>query len=220
MKKVLSIVLIAILALAICMSAVYATTSFTVALSATATKVEQGGEVTVTVALKNFTPGETGINAIHLTVDYDKAIFETLTDADITTAGGWTSPTFNPANGAVVTENSTFKAENHDFLTIKFKVKETANVGNAVISIKDVEASDASNDIHPSDQQLTVNVTPKATTPDPVPDNKTPDPEPVENKTPAPSNPKTGIEDYTVPAILTVTAIAAIAYVKYTRLEK
>ena len=32
-----------------------------------------------------------------------------------------------PANGAVVTENSTFKAENHDFLTIKFKVKETAN---------------------------------------------------------------------------------------------
>lgn len=218
MKKTLSIVLIAILTLAICMSAVYATTSFTIALSASATKVDKGGEVELTVALKNFTAGETGINAIHLTVDYDKTVFETLEAANMTAQGGWSSPTFNPANGEAVLDNATFMAENHDMLKIKFKVKETAAVGNTVITIKDVNASDAVNDIYPSDQKITLTIQEKATAPvnNVVPTNNTP--APAENK--ATENPTTGFEDYTVPAILAISVLGVIAYVKYRRLEK
>lgn len=212
MKKILSIVLIAILTLAICMSAVYAVTSYTVALSANATKIEKGGEVEITVALKNFTAGQTGINAIHLTVDYDKTVFETLAASSMTSAGGWGSPTFNPANGEAVMENSVFMAENHDMLKIKFKVKDTAAVGNTVIQIKDVSASDAVNDILASDQKITLTVQEKSVAP--VNNVVTP----TENK--ATENPTTGFEDFTVPAILAISVLSIVAYVKYRRLEK
>lgn len=219
MKKTLSIVLITILTLAICMSAVYATTSFTIALSASATKVDKGGEVEVTVALKNFTAGETGINAIHLTVDYDKTVFETLESTNMTSAGGWSAPTFNPANGEAVLDNSTFMAENHDMLKIKFKVKDTAAVGNTVITIKDVNASDAVNDIYPSDQKITLTIQEKTTTPtnNVVPNTVTPN---TVTPEPAPKNPTTGFEDFTVPAILAISVLGIIAYVKYRKLEK
>ena len=216
MKKTLSIVLIAILTLAICMSAVYATTSFTVALSASATKVEKGAEVEVTIGLKGFTAGETGINAIHLTLDYDKTVFETLAASDMTAANGWSSPTFNPANGEVVTDNSSFMAEDHDMLKIKFKVKDTAAVGNTVITVKDVNGSDAVDDIYPSDQKITLTIQEKTTTPT----NDVPSESNTVTPDPAPENPTTGFEDFTIPAILTISVLGIIAYVKYRKLEK
>lgn len=219
MKKMLSIAVIAMLAMVVCMSTVYATTSFVVDLSASATKVDKGGEVEVTVALKNFTAGETGINAIHATIDYDKTVFETLEAADITALGGWSAPTFNPGNGEVVTDNATFMAENHDMLKIKFKVKDTAAVGNTVITFKSVNASDAVNDIYPSDQKITLTIQEKTVTP---PANDTPKNEPVvqPQENIAQQNPTTGFEDYTVPAVLTISALGAIAYARYRRLEK
>ena len=222
MKKTLSIVLIAILTLIVTMSAVYATTSFTIALSASATKVDKGGEVEVTVALKNFTAGETGVNAAHFTIDYDKTVFETLAATDMSSLNGWSSPTFNPANSEVAIDNATFMAENHDMLKIKFKVKDTAATGNTVVTIKEFSASDAVNDIYPSDQKITLTIQEKATTPEPTPEPKpTPEPTPEPTNTaPAPSNPKTGIEDYTVPAILVVTVLGVIAYVRYRKLDK
>lgn len=215
MKKTLSIVLIAMLAIIMCSSTVFAVTSFTVALAADKTKVEVGSDVEVTVSLKNFTAGETGINGIAFTLDYDTAVFEVLEPADLTSASGWDTPTFNPTNGEAVTLNSQFMAENHDLVKIKFTVKDEAAAGNTVITVKDISASDASNEIYPSDQSITVTVEEKSAEPvqPEEPKNETP-------KEPAPSNPSTGIEDFTVPAILVVSALGLITYVRYRNLEK
>lgn len=218
MKKTISIVMILLLTLAMCMSTVEATTSFTVALTASATKVMKGSEVEVTVSFKNFTAGETGINAVHLTLDYDKTVFETLTASSLTTASGWSSPTFNPGIGEIASDNSSFMAEDHDMLKIKFKVKDTAAVGNTVITIKDVDASDAVDDIYPTDQKITLTIQEKTTTP--VNNNTTPNTNTNTNTNTATSNPKTGIEDFTVPAILAISALAVIAYIRYRKLEK
>ncbi len=223
MKKTLSIVLVAILVLAVSMSVVYATTSFTVALSASTTKVDKGGTVDVTIALKNFTKGETGINSAHFSLDYDQAVFESVAVTDMSVKNGWSMPTYNAVNGDYAIDNSSFIAEDHDMITIKFKVKSTAKVGNTVITVKDFNASDAVDDIYPSDQKITLTIQEKATTPEPTNTTPEPTPEPTPaptNTAPAPSNPKTGIEDYTVPAILVVSVLGVMAYVRYRKLDK
>lgn len=214
MKKTLSIVLVAMMALILCSSAVFAVTSFSVVLSANNTKVEVGEEVEVTVALKNFTAGETGINSITYTIDYDTAVFEVLEDKNLSSANGWDSPTFNPTNGEAVMLNSQFMAEDHDVMKIKFKVKEEAKLGNTVVTIKEISASDATNEIYPSDQKITLTIQEKKAADNKVPVNN------VISDDKADKNPSTGIEDFTVPAILVVSILGIITYVRYRNLEK
>lgn len=223
MKKTLSIVLAILLTLVMCSTAVYATdatqsTTFDVALAANQTKVAVGGEVELTISLKNFTEGKTGINTFYFVLDYDKAIFETVAGENFTTSNGWGAIMFNSATGEGITDNSMFIAEDHEAVKVKLHVKDNANAGNTTITVKNVESSDGSNDIHPADQSITLTIEEATTTPDP-----TPEPENVVNNVvtePAPSNPSTGIEDYTVPAILIVSVLAVIAYVRYKKLEK
>lgn len=224
MKKTLSIVLTVLLALCMC-STVFATdattsTTFNVALSTSAQKVEVGGEVEVTISLKNFTPGKTGVNTFYFVLDYDKAIFETLAGENFTAANGWGAVTFNPATGEGVTDNSTFMAEDHEAIKIKLKVKDDANIGNTTITVKNVESSDSVNDIHPADQSISLTIAEKSTepTPEPKPENEVNTV--VTEPEPAPENPSTGIEDYTIPAIIVVSVLAVIAYVRYKKLEK
>ena len=219
MKKTLSIVLVTMLALIMCSTAVFATTSFTVALTADSTKVEKGGEVTVTVSLKNFTAGETGINALYAVIDYDKKVFEALEPANITAANGWGSVTYNDATGEAVTDNSSFMAEDHEAFKMKFKVKADAAVGNTVITVKNVEASDAATDIYPTDQKITLTIQEKAAAPEQNQVNNQVQNN-VQQENVATQNPSTGIEDFTVPAVLAISVLAIIAYVRYTRLEK
>jgi len=89
----------------------FAVTNFNMVLSADKTKVEKSGEVVVTLSLKNFTQGETGINTFFAVLDYDKAVFQTLASTDLTSASGWGGATFNPATGELIMDSSTFKAE-------------------------------------------------------------------------------------------------------------
>ena len=229
MKKTLGILVAVMLVLVISATPVLGTTTFTIVLSASSTTVEQSKTVDVTVSLKNFTPGETGINAIGLTIDYDQTVFNTLAPGDLTGKGGWGAPTFNPANGQTATDTSTFVSADHDMLTIRFTVKSSAPTGSTTISIKKVDASDGVSDIYPSDQSITLNIQAATVTPPPVNNTVTPPPAnnnvvtpPPVNNTPAntaPKNPSTGVEDFTVPAILGVSALALLGYARYRKIR-
>ena len=213
MKKTLSILIIAMLVLMISITPILAVTSFTIALSASSTTVERGKTVDVTISLKNFTANETGINAIMLVVDYDKSVFETLATTDFSAKGGWGVPTFNSANGKLATDNAVFMSENHDFLTIKFTAKSGAALGNTVVTIKDVNAADGVNDIYPANQSITLTVKEAGNT---IVNNNT---NTNTNTNVANKNPKTGIEDYTVPAILGISALALLGYARYRKIR-
>lgn len=222
MKKTLSIVLTVLLVLFMC-SPVFAadvttSTTFNVGLASSVKEAKAGEEVQLTISLKNFTPGKTGVNTFYFVLDYDKAVFETLAGENFTASNGWGAVTFNPATGEGVTDNSTFMAEDHEAIKVNLKVKDGAKIGNTTITVKDVESSDSVNDIHPADQSISVKIVEAKTapTPEPKPGNtvNTVTPEP------APSNPSTGIEDYTIPAILVISVLAIIAYVRYRKLEK
>lgn len=225
MKKTLKFVLVLLLALVMCSTAVYATdatesTTFNVALAANQTNVAVGGEVELTISLNNFTEGKTGINTFYFVLDYDKAVFETVAGENFTASNGWGAVMFNSATGEGITDNSMFIAEDHEAVKVKLKVKDNANVGNTTITVRDVESSDGSNDIHPADQSISLSVVEASTdpTPEQEPDNTVNTV--VEEPEPAPSNPSTGIEDYTIPAILVISVLAVIAYVRYRKLEK
>lgn len=221
MKKTLSIVLAVLIVLFMC-SPVFATdvttsTTFNVELASSVKEAKAGEEVQITISLKNFTPGKTGVNTFYFVLDYDKAVFETLAGENFTASNGWGAVTFNPATGEGVTDNSTFMAEDHEAIKVNLKVKEDANVGNTTITVRDVESSDSVNDIHPADQSISVKIVEATTEPQP---NNTTNTVNTVTPEPAPSNPSTGIEDYTIPAILVVSVLAVIAYVRYRKLEK
>lgn len=218
-NKLISVILITLLALLVSVAPVFATTSFNVSLSANNTRVAQGDEVVVTISLKDFTAGETGVNAIALTLDYDKSIFETLEASDLATSqGGWGAPTFNPANGRTAMDASGFVAENHEMLKVTFKVKEDATIGSTTISVKNVEAADGTSEIRPADQSITLTVTKK----DVPANNTTTTPS---NETPKNVNVNAGLEDMgtasvIVPAVVVFALVGIMAYVRYTRIDK
>lgn len=218
-NKLFSVILITLLALLISITPVLATTSFNVSLSANTTRVAQGDEVVLTISLKDFTAGETGINAIGLTLDYDKSVFETLATSNLATSqGGWGAPTFNPANGRIAMDASGFVAENHEMLKVTFKVKENATVGSTTITVKDVEGADGVSDIRPADQKITLTITKK----DVPANNNTLAPV---NNTPKNVNVNAGLEDMgtasvIVPAVAVCLVVGIMAYVRYTKIDK
>jgi len=231
MKKTLSILVIVIIVLVISMTSVLATTNFTVSLSASTTTVVQGATVNVTVSLKNFTPNETGINSMKLTIGYDNTVFNTLASTDLTPTGGWGAMSFDPTSGQVTLTNSTFMSTDHDMLTIKFTAKSSALVGSTVVTIKNVDGSDGISDILAADQTISLNVQAAVVvTPPPVINNVIP---PVDNNVilnvnnnvasannnVAGDNPSTGVEDYTVPAIIGVSTLAMIGYIRYRKIR-
>ena len=226
MKKIISIVFLVMLISILCITTVMATTNFTIGLTADKTTVGRGQTVTITVAVDNFTAGERGINAIKGTLSYDKNVFEEVVSSDLKAQNGWSSITYNGENGLFVTENSEFIAEKQDVFTITLKVKTTATLADTAITIKDVEASDLDTEIYPSDQTITVKVTETTSGGNNNNGNNTTIITPTENSTVIKNTstsedlPKTGLEDYVLPVIIVVLALALVSYIGYKRIDK
>ena len=226
MKKIVSIVFLVMLISILGITTVMATTNFTIGLTADKTTVGRGQTVTITVAVDNFTAGERGINAIKGTLSYDKNVFEEVVSSDLKAQNGWSSITYNAENGLFVTENSEFIAEKQDVFTITLKAKTTATLADTAITIKDVEASDLDTEIYPSDQTITVKVTEATSGGNNNNGNNTTIITPTENSTVIKNTstsedlPKTGLEDYVLPVIIVVLALALVSYIGYKRIDK
>ena len=65
--------------------------SFNTTLTANNTRVASGGEVLITVRISSLNFSETGFNTFKAYVDYDKNVFEQLTDSSIEGSSGWTA---------------------------------------------------------------------------------------------------------------------------------
>ena len=228
MKKTLSILIIALLTIVLCMGAVNAAQTFSVALSADKTSVEQGSTVVVTVTLKDFVATETGISALIGTFNYDRQVFETVKKTDWTFLNGWTMGNYNENGGEFTSINGGFMNETHEAIKVTLKVKENATTGSTTITFKELNGSDGNIDIYPTDQNLSLTITGKSVTPDPDP-TPTPDPDPTPTPDPKPTPtpdtkpdtmPTTGVEDYILPSIAVIGVIAVVAFVRYNKMTK
>ena len=220
MKKLVNIVFVVVLITILSITTVMATTSFTVKPTASKSEVGRGEEVTITMTVDNFTSGEKGINAIKGIIEYDKNIFETAVNADVKAQGNWGTVLYNKDTGEFITEGAEFITQKNDILTITLKVKTAATLGNTTVTIKDVEASDAEVDIYPSDQTVTVKITEKTTGGNSTVITPTNNSTVIKNTNASTDIPKTGLEDYIVPTIIVVAALALVSYIGYKRIDK
>lgn len=133
-------------------SAVYATTTFTAKLESDKSVVKAGEELEIVLKLENFTENEKGINVFLGTLDYDKNLFETVEEDDITVLRYWNSPMFNSQNGKVIVEANEFIDVPHNVLKIKLKAKENIEKNTTTeIKIKEISTSDGQTDIYVDD---------------------------------------------------------------------
>lgn len=148
----------AILSLLICSVAtvVLATTSFTARLESNVTTLEPGTEVELSLKLENFTEGEAGISVLLATIDYDRAVFEKITEKDLTLGSNWGSILYNEENGKLLLDSYVPVDTSHEAVKIKLKVREDmSSKGNMQIAIKEINASDGLKDIYTDDATIT-----------------------------------------------------------------
>lgn len=149
MKKTISIVTIVMMLLAIITSNVYAAgQTFAISLSADNKEVNQSGEVTLILNVKDFENMTDGLMGYTAKIEYDTSFFETLTQESFSAKGTWSVPTFNPITNLLTADSATGVKTNSDVFTVKFKVKENALIGaSTTISIKDFTAAEGDAEI-------------------------------------------------------------------------
>lgn len=92
--------------------------------------LHKGSTFDINVKISNMHDVDKGILVIGGTLQYDRNIFEEITRADITGHNGWkiTANGFNKTEGIFLAENDERINSDGNFLTIRFKVKNSINV--------------------------------------------------------------------------------------------
>ncbi len=163
MKKALICVIIAIMLItAMSINTTTLAVGFKFAMSASATTVKPGNEVTITMAISDIDLGENGMNTLEGVLDYDRNIFEGVKSSDITTQNGWVV-TYNDEetglNGKfLATKTGTGVKENQTLATIKLKVKENVSNQTTTVTIKDIATNDGTNLVEETDKTVSIKI--------------------------------------------------------------
>lgn len=164
MKKILTSIIL--LAIVIASSTVVfgAEKSFNINLNTQTKTVKPGSELEVILNVSDFTGFETsGIFAYVANLEYDKNIFEEVKQADFTSKGTWSSPSYNIDNMAMVSDTNTEVKTNGEVFGLKLKVKDSVAEGTkTTIKVTKFQASDGEEDINAkSDASIEITVSAK-----------------------------------------------------------
>ncbi len=173
-------------------------------------KLKVGDNVEVTLKISNITAGE-GIDAIVATLNYDKNVFEEVSQNNFTGMNQWNVNLYATDTQIFTITKSAKVNTPSDVLKIVLKVKSPVNVNSTEIKIKDITASGGAVDVGGTGdivvQDVKVNVLKEETTKPPVQDK------------PNTSLPKTGEEVWIMASIAVLSIVAVIAYVKYRNIK-
>ena len=124
--------------------------SFNINLNTQTKTVKPGSELEVILNVSDFTGFETsGIIAYVANLEYDKNIFEEVKQADFTSKGTWSSPSYNIDNMAMVSDTNTEVKTNGEVFGLKLKVKDSVAEGTkTTIKVTKFQASDGEEDIN------------------------------------------------------------------------
>ena len=165
----------------------------TMALDAGDSKLKEGSTVTVDVNITNIEGGSGIVGGIGASLDYDKNVFEPISESKETAgvgvfksdsckmASGWsiTGNAINEQTGAFTLLGGAGQKAGK-VMTLTFKVKNTINVDSTTITLSAITATDSDNEVEVPTTRVTISREKKAET-------KT---EPSINKK-TPSTPKT-----------------------------
>ncbi len=127
-----------------------------------------GDEVTITAKVTS----DHKLYALTATLSYDESVFENIDDNDFTSSNGWSNVVYNKYNNEFGMINKTGEILDNA-LTIHLKVKKNASVGNTLVTLNNISASDGKNKFEFDDSNVKILVTRDATPDEVVPKNKT-----------------------------------------------
>lgn len=137
MRKIVKLSLILLMIMCITGS-VYAALTCTVSIQTAKTELNKGEEFVVDVNLSNL-PVDKGIIALGATLEYDK---DSLTLVKMEGKNGWSTPSYNEANGKIVMDRNGFATSDETMFQITFKVKDQVSGANQSITLKDISVAD------------------------------------------------------------------------------
>lgn len=140
MKKSTKIISIMI-SLVIILSIAGVSNAFSASFKAeSSSKLEAGKTVEVRLKIDNIDAGN-GINAIGITLDYNKNVFDQVTRNSIETSNDWYIGGFATDTGIFTILRDENVKTSSEILKITLRVKETANVNSTDITFKNISAS-------------------------------------------------------------------------------
>ena len=159
-KKIIGIILVAILILT---SNVYAANdSFKTTLSVNNSQVKQGENITVTIGLKDIAieSGEKGIGAYTANIDFDNSVLEYVSSKG---TDNWEAPFYEDSKIVGETKNAEVVKTSQSIGTITFKVKDDAKLGETTIKLTNFSGSTTATDVEGRESLVKFTVTDKNT---------------------------------------------------------
>ncbi len=209
MKKTAKIVTILMIAfIIISYASVVNAASVGVTLNSSS-KLKAGDTIEVTLKIGNISAGE-GIDAIVASLDYDKNVFEQVTQNNFVGLNQWNVNIYDATTQIFTMTKSAKVNTPSDVLKITLKVKNPVNVNSTTVTIKDISASGGAVDVGGTGDitvQNTSVIIQKETTTTVVPEK------------PNTNLPKTGEEVGIIASIAVISVIAVIAYMKYRNIQ-
>lgn len=195
-------------------------------------KLNVGDTVEVTLNISNIDAG-TGIDAIVATLEYDKTVFEVVTQNSFTGLNNWSLGTYSEDTQMLTLLRSSKVNTPSEVLKLKLKVKSLTNIQSSNVKFKKITASGGAltdggtGEIEISDVNVTLNKSTSTQTNNTATNNNqaSNNKNTVKNQTITNSNntklPKTGDTSIVIVSALLIIllAVSIIAYIKYRNLN-
>ena len=125
----------------------YATSGIKAVLESRNTNLSNSREVEVILRLDNYEKIDKGVNVYKATLEYDKNVFEEVSESDFEPLNNWEEIKFNKDTGEFIAIHKTGSKVSEEIMKIKVKVKDNAKAGKEDIVIKDIVTSDGKKDM-------------------------------------------------------------------------
>lgn len=116
--------------------------------------IAPGGSIKITIKISNLDYGTKGIDSFMTVLNYDKNIFENITNEDIKCLNSWDTPAFNETSGKIVSETTGVVQQDQDVFEITLKLKEDCTLSKTSISLTNTKVSNGTDLITSPDCEL------------------------------------------------------------------
>ena len=122
------------------------------------TSIVPNDNIEVTLKFTDFVEIEKGLNAYKSTIQYDKNIFEELTEANFSSRNNWERLKYNANNNEFIAINRQGITKPSDLLTITFHVKKNAPTIDTEIKFNNIVTSNGKGDISVSNSAVNISI--------------------------------------------------------------
>lgn len=156
MRKTISIILIMVIILMFSNLPSYAL-GFTINITPDKSVVTAGNTINVTISTNNLNIGGEGMNVFSCILNYDKEMFEEISESNITGLNNWIV-SYNKTTNKILLDNPNFITADSDLCVISFKLKSGVELKDTIIQITEPKTSNNKIDISGTVGQTTIYV--------------------------------------------------------------